>query len=216
MKKKILVAPSILSADFGKLNEEIKEVEEYSDFIHVDVMDGVFVPNITVGNAVLKWVKSKKPLDVHLMIVEPEKHVEAFAEAGAEIISFHVEATENPGKTIELIKKSGARPALAVKPGTALESIKPLLEMVDFVLVMTVEPGFPAQEFMEEVLPKIRRLKGLCPGIDIEVDGGINPETARKAVMAGANVLVAGNAVFGEKNREKAIEGLRKATSESR
>ena len=123
MRKKVLVAPSILSADFGKLNAEIKEVEPFCDLIHVDVMDGVFVPNITLGNAVLKKIKSKKPLDVHLMIAEPEKHVEAFAKAGAEIISFHVEATENPAKTIDLIRKAGARPAIAVKPKTPLKKI---------------------------------------------------------------------------------------------
>jgi len=211
MAKEILIAPSILSADFGKLNAEIKEVEELADLIHIDVMDGVFVRNITLGNAVLKKIKTAKPLDVHLMIAEPEKYVGEFAKAGAKIISFHVEATENPAKTIDLIKKAGARPALAVKPGTGLDTIEPYLGLVDFVLLMTVEPGFPAQEFMDSVLPKIRKLRELAPGIDIEVDGGINPETAAKAVEAGANVLVAGNAIFGEKDRKQAILRLKKA-----
>jgi ribulose-phosphate 3-epimerase len=211
MNKKILIAPSILSADFGKLNEEIKEVEPYSDLIHVDVMDGLFVPNITFGNAVLKKIKSGKPLDVHLMIAEPEKFVKEFAEAGAKIISFHVEASKNAKETIALIRKAGARPALAVKPKTSLESIEPFLADVDFVLIMTVEPGFGGQGFLKEMLPKIRELRRKKPGIDIEVDGGINSETARLAVEAGANVLVAGSAIFGESDRRKAILKIRDA-----
>jgi ribulose-phosphate 3-epimerase len=211
MNKKILIAPSILSADFGKLNEEIKEVEPHCDLIHVDVMDGIFVPNITFGNAVLKKIKSKKPLDVHLMIAEPEKFVKEFAEAGAKIISFHVEASKNAKETIALIRKAGARPALAVKPKTSLESIEPFLADVDFVLIMTVEPGFGGQGFLKEMLPKIRELRRKKPGIDIEVDGGINSETAKLAVEAGANVLVAGSAIFGEKDRGKAILKIREA-----
>ena len=208
MKKKILIAPSILSADFGKINKEIKEVEAHCDLIHVDVMDGCFVPNITFGQAVLKKIKSIKPFDVHLMIEKPERYVKEFADAGASIISFHAEASKNPKKTISLIKKSGVRPALAIKPGTPLKKIQPYLGLVDFVLVMTVEPGFGGQGFMEEMLPKIRKLRQLKPDMDIEVDGGINPETAVLAVKAGANILVAGNAIFGEKNRKKAIKGL--------
>jgi len=211
VKKKIMIAPSILSADFGKLNEEIKAVEKFSDLIHVDVMDGVFVPNITFGNAVLKKVKSRKPLDVHLMIVEPEKHVEAFAEAGASIISFHVEATKDPLKTISLIRKNGARPAIAIKPKTRLMEVEEFLDLVDFVLIMTVEPGFPAQQFMSPMLLKIRKLRELKPEIDIEVDGGINESTAKLAVKAGANILVAGSAIFGKRNYQKAIERIRKS-----
>jgi len=213
MKKKILIAPSILSADFGNLNREIKEVEPYCDLIHVDVMDGCFVPNITFGQAVLKKIKSKKPFDVHLMIEKPERFVKEFADAGASIISFHVEASKNPKKTIELIKKAGARPAIAIKPKTSLKKIEPFLSLVDFVLVMTVEPGFGGQGFMEETLPKIKKLRENYPEIDIEVDGGINPRTAGLAVKAGANVLVAGNAVFGKKNRKKAIFELKKTAS---
>ena len=211
MKKKVLIAPSILSADFGKLNAEIREVEPFSDLIHCDVMDGAFVPNITFGQAVLKKIKTRKPLDVHLMIEKPERHVKAFAKAGAKIISFHIEATKNPRKTIKLIRESGARPALAIKPKTPLKKILPYLKLVDFVLVMTVEPGFGGQKFMEEMLPKIRKLRAMHPDLDIEVDGGINPRTAGLAVKAGANILVAGSAVFGEKNRKKAILALRKA-----
>ncbi|MFH1234927.1 MAG: ribulose-phosphate 3-epimerase [Candidatus Diapherotrites archaeon] len=213
MNKKILIAPSILSADFGKLNAEIKEVEPYSDLIHADVMDGIFVPNITFGNAVLKKIKSKKPLDVHLMIAEPEKYVKEFAEAGAKIISFHVEASKNAKETIALIRKAGARPALAVKPKTSLESIEPFLADVDFVLIMTVEPGFGGQGFLKEMLPKIRELRRKKPEIDIEVDGGINSETAKLAVEAGANVLVAGSAIFGESDRRKAILKIREAAT---
>jgi len=211
MKRKILIAPSLLSADFGKLNEEIKEVEPYCDLIHVDVMDGVFVPNITLGNAVLAKIKSKKPLDVHLMISEPEKHVESFAEAGAKIISFHVEATKNPIETIALISKAGARPGIALKPKTRLLEVQEYLDLVDFVLLMTVEPGFPSQEFIKPVLLKIKKLREMRPGIDIEVDGGINPNTARLAVKEGANVLVAGSAVFGSSDRAGAIEEIRRS-----
>ncbi len=209
--KKILIAPSILSADFGRLDREIEEVQDAADFVHVDVMDGVFVSNITLGNAVLGKIKSKKPLDVHLMIVNPEKHVEKFAEAGASIISFHAESTSDAVKTISLISDAGARPALALKPGTPLSQVEELLELVDFVLLMTVEPGFPAQEFMKSVLLKIRALREMKPKMDIEVDGGISPGTAGLAARAGANVLVAGSAVFGKKDRVKAIEEIRNA-----
>lgn len=211
MKRKILIAPSILSADFGKLNSEIEAVEPYSDLIHVDVMDGLFVPNITFGQAVLKKIKSEKPLDVHLMIAEPEKFVKEFAAAGAKIISFHVEASKDAKKTIALIREAGARPALAVKPKTPLETIESFLGDVDFVLIMTVEPGFGGQGFMKEMLQKIRELRRKKPEIDIEVDGGINSETAKLAAEAGANVLVAGSAIFGEKDRRKAILGIREA-----
>ncbi|MEM0360456.1 MAG: ribulose-phosphate 3-epimerase [Candidatus Diapherotrites archaeon] len=216
MKKKVLIAPSILSADFGKLNSEIKEVEPYCDLIHVDVMDGVFVPNITFGQAVLKKIKSKKPLDVHLMIIEPEKFVKEFAEAGAKIISFHVEASKDARQTINLIRKAKAKPALAIKPKTPLTTIEPFLEEIDFVLLMTVEPGFGGQNFLKECLDKIKELRRKKPELDIEVDGGINSETAKPAVQAGANILVAGSAIFGEKNRKKAIMKIKKAIKEQK
>jgi len=207
--KKILIAPSILSADFGNLNREIKQVEPYCDLIHVDVMDGLFVSNITFGQAVLKKIKSGKPMDVHLMIEEPERFVKEFAESGADIISFHVEASRNPKKTIQLIREAGARPAIAIKPKTSLKKIEPYLKLVDFVLVMTVEPGEGGQKFMKGMLPKIKKLREKYPKMDIEVDGGISEKTAGKVVAAGANILVAGSSIFGKKNRKKAIFELK-------
>ncbi len=209
--KKILIAPSILSADFGKLSEEIASVERYADLIHCDVMDGCFVPNITFGNEVIKCIKSSKPLDVHLMIANPEKHIEAFAKCNEKIsmISFHLEATRQPKKIIKEIKDFGIKAGIAIKPKTPLKRILPFLDRLDFVLIMTVEPGFGGQKFMQSVLPKIKELRELAPELDIEVDGGINPETAKLAVKAGANVLVSGFYIFGAKDKKKAIENLR-------
>lgn len=212
MEKKILIAPSILSADFGKLNAEIKEVEPYCDLIHCDVMDGVFVPNITFGNEVIKCIKSSKPLDVHLMISKPEKHIRAFAKCNPkiEMISFHIEATKQPKKVIKEIKGFGIKAGIALKPKTPLKRVCPLLDSLDFVLIMTVEPGFGGQKFIHDMLPKIRNLRKIAPELDIEVDGGINTETAKLAVQAGANILVAGSAIFKAKNRRATVEKLRK------
>lgn len=214
----IKVAPSILSADFSRLGEEIKKVESAgADMIHVDVMDGHFVPNITMGPLVVKALKksTKLPLDVHLMITSPEKYVGQFAEAGSDIISFHTEAVPDPVKMACQIKKLGAMPAIAINPDSDFNAPEEILKDLKMVLFMTVFPGFEGQKFMPEVLPKIRKFKemSLKKGfdIDIEVDGGINGSTARQAMDAGANILVAGSAVFYSKNYKEAIGSIRNA-----
>ncbi len=203
------IAPSILSADFGKLNEEIDTIEPYSDMIHVDIMDGQFVPNITIGAPVVKTIKSEKPLDVHLMIEEPEKFLKEFAEAGAGIITVHAEACRDLSATIDEIHGLGVKAGVSLKPGTGVEAVKDVLSKLDMVLVMTVEPGFGGQKFMPEMLEKVRTLRAMRPELDIEVDGGINAETSKMAIEAGANVLVAGSYIFGAVDRKAAIEGLR-------
>ena len=211
-KLKIKIAPSILSSDFGKLNEEIKDVEAYSDLIHVDIMDGHFVKNITIGPQIVASIKSKKPLDVHLMIENPEKYVEAFAKAGAYNITFHAEvvAKEKRNDLIKKIRELGCKASISINPDKEISMIKDVLDDVDMVLLMTVFPGFGGQKFILDVVPRIKELRKLKPTLDIEVDGGIDPETIKTASRAGANVFVAGSAIFKEKNRKKAISVLRK------
>ncbi|HTY13955.1 MAG TPA: ribulose-phosphate 3-epimerase [Candidatus Omnitrophota bacterium] len=213
----IKIAPSILSADFTRLGEEIKKVEQAgADLIHADVMDGHFVPNITIGGLVVKAAKraTALPLDVHLMIENPDRYIPDFAKAGADILSIHVEASRNLSEDLELIRRAGCRPAIAVNPATPIEPYLPVLTRVEMVLLMTVNPGFEKQAFMPEVLPKIKLLRkkieeaGLK--IDIEVDGGINPQTAKEVIKAGANVLVAGSAVFYSKDYKDTICLLKK------
>ncbi|MFA5820988.1 MAG: ribulose-phosphate 3-epimerase [Candidatus Gracilibacteria bacterium] len=206
---KVKIAPSILSADFGRLNEEIDTIEPYSDMIHVDIMDGIFVPNKTISSDVVKTIKSEKPLDVHLMIEHPENFLKEFAEAGASILTVHAEACEDLSAVIDEIHKLGVKAGVSIKPGTGVEAVESVLDKVDMVLVMTVEPGFGGQKFMPEMMEKVKKLRAMKPELDIEVDGGINAETAKVAVDAGANVLVAGSYVFGAKDRKAAIEGLR-------
>lgn len=206
---KIKIAPSILSADFGQLNEEIKSVEKYVDLIHVDVMDGHFVPNITLGAPVVAKICAKIPLDVHLMIENPGNYVEDFAKAGADIITVHSEACKDLKGLLKKIRALGVKAGVSVKPKTPISAISKVLDYVDMVLIMTVEPGFGGQKFMEEMMKKVSELRKRKPKLDIEVDGGINEETAKIAVKAGANVLVAGSYIFGAKNRKKAIESLR-------
>jgi len=206
---KIKIAPSILSADFGDLNKDIKGIEKYVDLIHVDVMDGHFVPNITIGAPVVAKIKSSKPLDVHLMIENPENYVEDFAKAGAAIITVHTEACKNLVKLLKKIRSLGVKAGVSVKPKTPISKIYKVLDLVDMVLVMTVEPGFGGQKFMEDMMKKVSTLRAKKKSLDIEVDGGINAETAKIAVKAGANVLVAGSYIFGAKNRKKAVESLR-------
>ena len=212
----IKIAPSILSADFSRLGEELKKVEAAgADLIHIDVMDGHFVPNLTIGGLVVKAVKkaTRLPLDVHLMIENPDRYIPDFARAGADIISIHVEASKNLSEDLELIRRSGCRPAIAVNPATPIEPFLPILPRVEMVLLMTVNPGFEKQSFMPEVLPKIKLLRqkireaGL--NVEIEVDGGINPQTAKDAIKAGANVLVAGSAIFYAQDSRKIILQLK-------
>lgn len=199
----IKIAPSILSADFANLERDIRRIES-ADYVHVDVMDGLFVPNITIGIPVVKSIRptTALPLDVHLMIDRPVRYVEAFCQAGADIVTVHVEADteENTGKALELIRSQGKRPGVVIKPGTPAEAVLPFLDKCAMVLVMTVEPGFGGQAFMPDMMDKVRAIRGWIHsrGLDceLEVDGGIGPATAPVAVAAGANVLVAGSAVY--------------------
>ncbi|MBI3313271.1 MAG: ribulose-phosphate 3-epimerase [Candidatus Omnitrophica bacterium] len=212
-KKKPLIAPSILSADFSRLGEEIASVEKGGcDIIHVDVMDGHFVPNLTIGPTVIKWIRktTKLPLDVHLMIEEPLRYIEDFRKAGSDWITIHVEATQKISETLAAVKKSGAKVGMSVRPKTPLKTIEPYLSQLDLVLIMTVEPGFGGQSFMPEMMEKVKTLRSKFSG-KISVDGGINAETAKVTLAAGADILVAGTAVFGEKDRSQAISALRSA-----
>ncbi|MCM8761497.1 MAG: ribulose-phosphate 3-epimerase [Candidatus Omnitrophica bacterium] len=211
---KVLIAPSILSADFSKLGQEIKDVERSgADWIHIDVMDGHFVPNITVGPVVVRSIRplTKLPFDVHLMIAKPEAYIESFAKAGSDIITFHAEVEEHPKEVIKLIKYFKKKVGVSIRPKTPVKLIEGILQMVDMVLVMTVEPGFAGQEFMPECLPKIEELRKVFRK-DIQVDGGINESTAPEVIKAGANVIVAGTSVFGAKNYKEAISKLKGQT----
>ncbi len=206
----VKIAPSILSADFGELNADIKTVEDVgADLLHVDVMDGHFVPNISIGPCVVRKIKSGLPLHVHLMISEPEKYVEEFAKAGAAKVIFHVEACEDCVVLIEKIKGLGCEAGVSLKPGTAVSTIKDFLSELDEVLVMTVEPGFGGQSFMEDMVGKICELREAGFEGDIAVDGGINAETGKVCREAGANILIAGSYIFKADDRGKAIESLK-------
>ncbi|MFO7155074.1 MAG: ribulose-phosphate 3-epimerase [Pseudomonadota bacterium] len=217
MARELLVAPSILSADFGRLAEEVAAIEAGGcDLVHVDVMDGRFVPNLTIGPMVVEAVAkvAKKPLDVHLMIVEPEKLIPAFVDAGADIVTVHVEACTHLHRTLQQIRKLGARPAVALNPATHPSSVEYVLEDVDMVLVMSVNPGFGGQAFIPSALRKIRQIREMAEArglrdLWIEVDGGIGPANAAEVARAGANVLVAGSAVFGAPVYAEAISAIR-------
>ena len=216
MTNRVRVAPSILSADFGRLAEEVKAVEAAgADMIHVDVMDGRFVPNLTIGPLVVEAVRraTSLPLDVHLMIVEPEKYVDDFAKAGANTITVHQETCPHLHRTLQQIKAAGARPSVVLNPSTPLSTIEEILPEVAQVLLMSVNPGFGGQAFIPSTVDKVRRLRAMLDAkqlaVDIEVDGGINEVTAKQVVAAGANVLVAGNAVFKAKDYRAAISALR-------
>lgn len=206
---KIKIAPSILSADLSRINQEIKEVERYADLIHVDIMDGIFIPPTTVDSNFVKTIKTKVPLDVHLMVHEPsDSYIKEFVDAGAYSITIHEEACKNPLRQLRFIKKNKIKASISIKPNTPLDKIIKYLSLVDMVLMMTVEPGWAGQKFIESTMPKVRELRKLMPNLDIEVDGGINPYTARTAFEAGANVFVAGTSVFGKKDRVAAIKEI--------
>lgn len=208
----IKISPSMLSADFANLEKDLKRCEESgSDLIHLDVMDGHFVPNITIGAPVIKAMKkvSNVPFDVHLMISEPLKYIKDFADAGADIITFHVESDSDVNETIDKIIECGCKPALSVKPNTPIDAVYPYVDKLAMVLVMTVEPGFGGQSFMADMMPKIEKLRADYPNLDIQVDGGVNTETVKTCAKAGANIFVAGSAVFSSDDMAKTIMELK-------
>ncbi|WML56822.1 ribulose-phosphate 3-epimerase [Neobacillus sp. PS2-9] len=212
----VKIAPSILSADFSKLGEEVLAVEKGgADYIHIDVMDGHFVPNITIGPLIVEAIRpvTKLPLDVHLMIENPDQYIEAFAKAGADYITVHVEACRHLHRTIQSIKACGIKAGVVLNPATPVETIQHIIGDIDMVLLMSVNPGFGGQTFIPEVLPKIKKVKALAEqkgvDIEIEIDGGVNPETAKDCIEAGATVLVAGSAVYNQPDYAKAISLIR-------
>lgn len=210
--KQTLIAPSILSADFSRLGEEIQKVAQNgADVIHVDVMDGHFVPNITIGACVVQSLHkvSPLPLDVHLMIENPEKYIPDFIKAGSDWITFHWEATNNPESLIETIHKHNCKAGISIKPATPADVLFPLLDTLDLVLIMSVEPGFGGQKFQPQALEKARAIRQKSDSILISMDGGINAETAPLAKKAGVNILVAGSAIFNQSDYKNAIQCLR-------
>jgi ribulose-phosphate 3-epimerase len=214
--RRIIVAPSLLACDFGRLAEEVRQVEAAgADWLHVDVMDGHFVPNLTIGPAVVEAIRraSHVPLDVHLMLDRPQEFLKPFLDAGAHCLTVHVEAEGLRSESVirsalDTIRRAGARPGLSLRPRTAAEALRPFLDAVDLVLVMTVEPGFGGQAFLPEAVPKVRQLREWFTG-DLAVDGGINALTGRQCREAGANVLVAGTSIFRSRSYQDAIQSLR-------
>jgi ribulose-phosphate 3-epimerase len=214
--QKIKISPSILSADFAKLGEELTNISKAgADYIHIDVMDGSFVPNITIGNEVVKALRpfSALPFDVHLMINNPDNHVKAFAEAGADIITIHAEASTHLDRSISLIKSFGKKAGVSIVPSTNEDVLDYILDKVDLILVMTVNPGFGGQKFLNSQLKKITNIRNKVTqsgrNIDLQVDGGINPETAKLVIEAGADVLVSGSYIFKSGNYQEAISKLK-------
>ena len=218
MKKNILISPSVLAADFSKLGEEIQLVsEEGADLIHLDVMDGHFVPNLSFGADIIKGIRgfSNLPFDVHLMIENPEHYVDAYVEAGANFITVHPEATPHIHSVLQKIHKAGVKTGIALNPGTPIEALENVIDIIDLILVMTVNPGFGGQSFLSSQLPKVSKIRTIIDdgghSIDLSVDGGINPLTAKLAIDAGANILVAGTSIFkaGDETYSKSIKRLR-------
>ena len=216
MKNNIKISPSILASDYANLQSELDRIST-SDLIHVDVMDGHFVPNISIGAPVVASIKKvcNVPFDVHLMISNPLDYVEDFANAGADIICFHTECDSDVEKTVDKIISLGKKPALAIKPATPVDDVVKYLDKLSMVLVMTVEPGFGGQSFMESTMTKIEAIRKINPDIDIEVDGGINPETIKIASRAGANVFVAGSTVFKSENPAQTIALLKQNAADA-
>lgn len=216
----IKISPSILSSDYGNLSSELKRMEACgADMLHIDVMDGHFVPNITLGAPIVKCIRksSTLPFDVHLMISDPYKYIPDFVNAGSDIITFHAEADSDIEKTIDLILASGKKAGLSVKPKTPVEAVYTYLDKLSMVLVMTVEPGFGGQSFMEDMMPKVSAVRSEIDrrglDVDIQVDGGINKDTISIAAKAGANVFVSGNAIFSSDDAEKTIADFKARAS---
>ena len=212
----IKISPSVLACDFSRLAEEVKSIElAGADMVHLDVMDGMFVTNISFGLPVIESLRNKTDLifDVHLMIASPERYSERFIDAGADILTFHYEATNDPASLLDKIRNRGVKAGISIKPGTSVDVLYPLLEKCDMVLIMTVEPGYGGQQLIAETLEKVKKIraeisnKGLH--VDVQVDGGINSANAKDAISAGANILVAGSSVFKSNDRKQAIDSLR-------
>lgn len=211
--KKIKIAPSILSADMNNLQKDVDEIEDYADMIHVDVMDGKFVHLTTFKPKQIKAIKTKLQKDVHLMVEHPLKDgfINDYIDAGASIITIHEECKDNINECIDYLKNRGIKVGLSINPPTPLEKIMPYIKKIDMTLIMSVNPGYAGQKFIPDVLPKIKKLRKLKSALDIQIDGGLNKDTIKHAVKAGANIIVAGSAIFKQENRVKAIKELREA-----